>query len=118
MQPAGVLFSAGQAQLTMADYLTYMLQADDERPLYIFDKLFVSKAPKLGEDYRYTLSQIPQFRLPAFKKGPPINAFPFCFVFTPAPTTSVPLYFDESRDMFALLKDKVRRPLPERHVLR
>lgn len=36
----------------MADYLCYMKQADDERPLYIFDKHFAAKAPALGADYR------------------------------------------------------------------
>lgn len=80
LQPAGVLFSAGQAQLTMADYLTYMLQADDERPLYIFDKLFVSKAPKLGEDYRCIHSRPSSFlrsaRSPSSK---PTNRLPVFF---------------------------------------
>lgn len=35
----------------MADYLQYMYSQRDERPLYIFDRDFVQKAPTLAEDY-------------------------------------------------------------------
>lgn len=35
----------------MQDYLRYAEENRDELPLYVFDKRFVEKCPKLGEEY-------------------------------------------------------------------
>lgn len=105
-KPPGTLFSAGQAHMTMADYLHYMAQAGDERPLYIFDKHFVAKAPCLGQDYR-------RVALRSSSRWCCLCADAAnCSIVLTADGSvhpySVPPYFDESRDMFALLKEKVR----------
>jgi hypothetical protein len=44
--------NAGAATLTFAQYFAYASQQHDERPLYVFDKMFVSKCPPMAHDYR------------------------------------------------------------------
>eukprot|EP00045_Choanoeca_perplexa_P011192 m.117306 g.117306 ORF g.117306 m.117306 type:complete len:481 (-) comp15544_c0_seq1:16-1458(-) len=43
--------NAGAATLTFAQYFAYASQQQDERPLYVFDKLFVAKCPPMEHDY-------------------------------------------------------------------
>ncbi|XP_076952896.1 arginine-specific demethylase JMJ22 [Bidens hawaiensis] len=46
-----VRFSVGPTQMTMNDYFVYADQAQEERPLYLFDPRFANKVTKLGQDY-------------------------------------------------------------------
>lgn len=44
-------FIAGEALISMKQYFKYAEQAREEKPLYIFDKKFADKCPRLGQDY-------------------------------------------------------------------
>ena len=44
--------NAGAASLTFEQYFAYASHQQDERPLYVFDKQFVSKCPPMEQDYR------------------------------------------------------------------
>ncbi|KAJ0682499.1 putative transcription factor & chromatin remodeling &Metalloenzymes JmjC family [Helianthus annuus] len=39
--------------MTLTDYFVYSDQAQEERPLYLFDPKFANKVPQLGQDYDY-----------------------------------------------------------------
>ncbi|MFS7964497.1 putative transcription factor & chromatin remodeling &Metalloenzymes JmjC family [Helianthus anomalus] len=43
-------FAVGPAQMTLTDYFVYSDQAQEERPLYLFDPKFANKVPQLGQD--------------------------------------------------------------------
>lgn len=45
------LVHVGGYQFTMAQYYEYADEAGDEMPLYLFDKRFAEKSPRLAEDY-------------------------------------------------------------------
>ncbi|KAM0034007.1 putative transcription factor & chromatin remodeling &Metalloenzymes JmjC family [Helianthus debilis subsp. tardiflorus] len=45
-------FAVGPAQMTLTDYFVYSDQAQEERPLYLFDPKFANKVPQLGQDYQ------------------------------------------------------------------
>lgn len=47
------LMEAGPAQLTFGQYFEYARQTIEDRPLYVFDKRFVDKAPAVADDYRW-----------------------------------------------------------------
>ncbi|XP_071710290.1 arginine-specific demethylase JMJ22 [Rutidosis leptorrhynchoides] len=44
-------FAVGPVEMKLDDYYVYADQAQEERPLYLFDPKFVNKVPKLGQDY-------------------------------------------------------------------
>lgn len=44
-------FSVGPVQMKLDYYFTYSDQAQEERPLYLFDPKFADKVPKLDQDY-------------------------------------------------------------------
>ncbi|KAJ0480728.1 putative transcription factor & chromatin remodeling &Metalloenzymes JmjC family [Helianthus annuus] len=44
-------FAVGPTQMTLTDYFAYSSQAQEERPLYLFDPKFANKVPQLGQDY-------------------------------------------------------------------
>ncbi|KAK9079244.1 hypothetical protein SSX86_000914 [Deinandra increscens subsp. villosa] len=46
-----VRFSVGPIEMKLSDFFTYANQAQEERPLYLFDPKFANKVPKLGQDY-------------------------------------------------------------------
>jgi hypothetical protein len=44
-------FAAGPVDMTLKDFYRYSEMAQEERPLYLFDKTFADKCPELAADY-------------------------------------------------------------------
>mmetsp|Transcript_5293 Transcript_5293/g.15813 ORF Transcript_5293/g.15813 Transcript_5293/m.15813 type:complete len:479 (+) Transcript_5293:275-1711(+) len=47
----GATFNAGGFSFTLEAYFSYIDTCEDDQPLYLFDKQFAEKAPKLAADY-------------------------------------------------------------------
>merc|ERR1719456_1347692 len=50
-----VIFTAGPCDMTLREFFSYADQNVDDVPLFIFDKLFSTRAPALLDDYNVPL---------------------------------------------------------------
>lgn len=48
--------TVGDMQMKFSDFLAYSKSNHDEMPLYLFDKHFAKKVPKLAQDYQVNSS--------------------------------------------------------------
>lgn len=55
----------GEYPMSFKDYLLYMDRCTDDMPLYLFDKQFLKKAPKLASEYK-----VSRYNTPAKGLGP------------------------------------------------